>query len=119
MAKSKAPHTYTLAELEFIEHKVNEHIQFLNARPAHELEDRMAWKQTQNGGSIPTCIATIEQQFAANIKSMQELAKLLPMLEEMRNGLADVIELRGGQGELPSRLQRKLLAAPIPIDSDE
>ncbi|GAB3975878.1 hypothetical protein GCM10028806_34420 [Spirosoma terrae] len=106
---AKAKHTYTLPELEYLEKKVDEYIQFLEARPVHELEDRMAYKTTANGGSIPTIIATIEAQFAANIKAMEQLTKLLPQLEEMRKGAADVVEIRGGQGQLPSRVERLLL----------
>ena len=47
-------------ELEFLESKLDELKQYIEANPFSTLTDRMAWKETKGGGAIPICIANKE-----------------------------------------------------------
>ena len=49
-------------ELEFLESKLDELKQYIEANPFSTLTDRMAWKETKGGGAIPICIANKEAQ---------------------------------------------------------
>ena len=49
-------------ELEFLEEKLKELKEYIQSNPYSSLTDRMAWKETKNGGAIPICIANKEAQ---------------------------------------------------------
>ena len=60
--------TYVSAELEWAESKLQEWRAYIDKNPIAELKDRIEWKPTAKGGSMPMVIASIESQ----IKSLRD-----------------------------------------------
>ena len=98
---------YTVAELDFLEDQVANFIAFLQGRPVHLLQDRVAMKTTKTGGSMPTVIATIEDQMKANTHVMKELLNMMPVLEALRKESIESIQGKGTAAISP-RMQRLL-----------
>lgn len=88
-------------ELEFLEIKLQELKEYIQANPFSQLTDRMAWKETKNGGAIPICIANKEAQRKDLTQALKDYAEILRTVDSMREKEASKVEVRGG-GELGS-----------------
>lgn len=86
-------------ELEFLETKLQELKEYIEANPFSQLTDRMAWKETKNGGTIPICIANKEAQRKDLTQALKDYAEILRTVDSMREKEESKIEVRGG-GEL-------------------
>ena len=86
-------------ELEFLETKLNEHKEYIEANPFSKLADRMAWKETKGGGAIPICIANKEAQRKDLTQALKDYADILRTVESMREKEEAKIESRG-KGEI-------------------
>jgi hypothetical protein len=82
-------------ELEFLEMKLNELKEYIEANPFSTLADRMAWKETKNGGAIPICIANKEAQRKDLTQALKDYAEILRTVDAMREKEAAKLELRG------------------------
>ena len=63
-------------ELEFLESKLDELKQYIEANPFSTLTDRMAWKETKGGGAIPICIANKEAQRKDLTQALKDYAEI-------------------------------------------
>jgi hypothetical protein len=71
-------------ELEFLESKLEELKQYIEANPFSTLTDRMAWKETKGGGAIPICIANKEAQRKDLTQALKDYAEILRTVDAMR-----------------------------------
>ena len=86
-------------ELEFLEKKLQELKEYIEANPFSKLSDRMAWKETKGGGAIPICIANKEAQRKDLTQALKDYADILRTVEAMREKEEAKIESRG-KGEV-------------------
>ena len=92
-------------ELEFLETKLQELKDYIEANPFSNLSDRMAWKETKNGGAIPICIANKEAQRKDLTQALKDYAEILRTVDSMREKEATKIESRG-KGEVTGQASR-------------
>ena len=94
-------------ELEFLESKLDELKQYIEANPFSTLDDRMAWKETKGGGTIPICIANKEAQRKDLTQALKDYADILRTVDSLREREQNKIEVRAGK-ELGSQAQKFL-----------
>ena len=94
-------------ELEFLETKLNELKEYIEANPFSKLADRMAWKETKGGGAIPICIANKEAQRKDLTQALKDYADILRTVESMREKEEAKIESRG-KGEITGQASKWL-----------
>lgn len=82
-------------ELEFLERKLQELKEYIEANPFTTLCDRMAYKETKAGGVIPICIANKEAQRKDLTQALKDYAEILRTVEAMREKEEAKIEARG------------------------
>lgn len=75
---------YIEMELDWLESKAEELRAYCDANPLTGLVDRMAYKETRGGGSIPMCIATVEQQIKSIRETLQDYIKIIEAIEKLR-----------------------------------
>lgn len=88
-------------ELEFLEEKLKELKQYIQDNPFSTLADRLAYKETRNGGAIPICIANKEAQRKDLTQALKDYAEILRTVDSMRKAEEAKIEVRGA-GEMSS-----------------
>ena len=103
MAKSK---TFVDIELDWAEKQLKEWKEYVDKHPLADLVDRVEYKQTSNGGSIPMVIASIEQQGKFIQETMKNYLSLLKEVDLMREKEQAKQEAKG-QATIPARMQRK------------
>jgi len=86
-------------ELEFYESKIQQIMEYIESINLGDLNDRMDYKETKNGGSIRTIIASKEQQAKSFMEQMEKLPKLLNSLDDLRNKYAEKAMLTRGDIE--------------------
>lgn len=89
--------TYVSAELEWAESKLAEWRDYVDKNPIAELKDRIEWKPTSKGGSIPMVIASIESQIKSLRDTMKEYLALLEVVDKLREKEEAKLEARGSQ----------------------
>lgn len=82
-------------ELEFLETKLKELKDYIQANPFSSLTDRMSWKETKNGGAIPICIANKEAQRKDLTQALKDYAEILRTVDAMREKESAKLEVRG------------------------
>jgi len=97
MAASKKP-IFVDIELEWAEKQLQEWKAYIDANPLHTLRDRIEWKPTSRGGSIPMVIASIEQQGKFVQDTLKNYLALLKEVDAMREAETKKIEARGQAG---------------------
>ena len=90
-------------EQEFLESKLDELKQYIEANPFSTLTDRMAWKETKGGGAIPICIANKEAQRKDLTQALKDYAEILRTVDSMREKEEIKKEARGS-GTVPERM---------------
>lgn len=93
-------------ELEFLETKLEELKEYIQANPFSSLQDRMAWKETKAGGAIPICIANKEAQRKDLTQALKDYAEILRTVDAMREKDEVKKEARGSS-KVPHRMQNK------------
>ena len=91
-------------ELEFLENKLKELKEYIEANPFSQLADRMAYKETRNGGMIPICIANKEAQRKDLTQALKDYAEILRTVDSMREKEEAKVEIRG-KGELSGQAE--------------
>ena len=86
-------------ELEFLEEKLKELKDYIQANPFNKLADRMAYKETRGGGVIPICVANKEAQRKDLTQALKDYAEILRTVDSMRTAEEAKVEIRG-KGEL-------------------
>ncbi len=97
-------HIFVEAELEWAEQQLETWKAYVDANPLHGLKDRIEWKPTSRGGSIPMVIASIEQQGKFIQETMKNYLALLKEVNVMREAEEAKKEARGS-GTVPHRMQ--------------
>ncbi len=88
--------TYIEVELEWAEVQLQSWKQYVDANPLHELKDRIEWKPTARGGTMPMVIASIEAQGKFVQETMKNYLALLKEVDVMREKQeAKKVETRG------------------------
>lgn len=82
-------------ELKFLEKKLSELKDYIEANPFSSLSDRMAYKETKTGGMIPICIANKEAQRKDLTQALKDYADILRTVEAMREKEEMKVEARG------------------------
>jgi len=82
MASKKV--NYIELELNWLEGKAEELRAYCDAKPIAALDDRFAYKETRNGGTIPMCIQTIEAQIKSIRETLQDYIKIIEAIDKLR-----------------------------------
>lgn len=89
---------YIDLELEWLEKKAEELKTYCDLKPINELEDRVQFKETRNGGVIPMVVATIEQQIKSQRETLQDYIKIIEAISKLRETeAAKKTQTRGDQ----------------------
>jgi hypothetical protein len=86
---------YTSAELEWCEQKLLEWKEYIDGNPINGLKDRIEWKPTAKGGTMPMVIASVESQIKSLRDTMKEYLVMLQQVEAMREKEAQKAQARG------------------------
>jgi len=102
MSTKRKQNNYINEELEWLELKAQQMKDFVDSKPYTELTDRMSYKETRNGGSIPMVVSTIEQQMANIRATLKDYALLIEAIAKLREKEEDKkIQSRGDQDISP------------------
>jgi hypothetical protein len=96
--------TYINAELEWAEEQLSTWKSYIDANPLHTLKDRIEWKPTAKGGSMPMVIASIESQGKFIQDTMKNYLSLLETVDSLRQKEEAKKEARG-RGSVPHRMK--------------
>jgi len=75
---------YIVYELEFLDKKAEELKAYIEAHPITNLEDRIKWKETKGGGTMPIVVASQEAQRKDLTQALKDYADIIRMIGEMR-----------------------------------
>lgn len=92
---SKKKELYIEYELEFLETKLQELKEYIEANPFSKLEDRIKWKETKGGGTLPIVVASKEAQRKDLTQAMKDYAELIQTINRMREDETKKVETRG------------------------
>ena len=97
MAKKRIkPEDYIDIELELAESQLSTYKSWLDANPYDSFIDRIEWKQTSNGGSIPMVVATRESQQKNHRETLKDFLSLTSVVKQLRETEEKKKELRKG-----------------------
>jgi hypothetical protein len=95
--------TYINTELEWAEVQLESWKLYVDKNPLHELKDRIEWKPTAKGGTMPMVIASIESQGKFVQDTMKNYLALLETVDNLRNKEEAKKEARGKES-VPHRM---------------
>lgn len=90
--------SYVEFELEWLEEKAKQLKAYVDAHPFDELDDRVVWKSTSNGGSMPLIASTIEAQLKSLIQALKDYTQIIEGIDKLKDKEAAKTEARGSQG---------------------
>lgn len=99
--------TFAEIELEWAEKQLKEWKEYIDANPLHTLKDRIEYKPTARGGTIPMVVASIEQQGKFIQDTLKNYLALLKEVDAMREEEAKKVEVRG-KAELSTQAEKWL-----------
>lgn len=76
--------SFITEDLDWAETQLSSWKAYVNANPLHELKDRVEWKPTARGGTIPMVISSIEQQGKFLQETMKNYLALLEVTDRLR-----------------------------------
>ena len=86
-------------ELEFLESKLKELKDYIEANPFNQISDRISYKELKNGGVMPIVVASREAVRKDLTQALKDYADILRTVEAMREREEAKIESRG-KGEI-------------------
>jgi hypothetical protein len=89
--------SYISAELEWAEQRLTEWRAYIDNNPINGLKDRIEWKPTAKGGTMPMVIASQESQIKSLRDTMKEYLALLEVVDRLREKEEQKAEARGSQ----------------------
>ena len=89
--------SYISAELEWAEQRLTEWRAYIDNNPINGLKDRIEWKPTAKGGTMPMVIASQESQIKSLRDTMKEYLALLEVVDKLREREEQKSEARGSQ----------------------
>ena len=87
--------TYISVELDWAEEQLASWKQYVDANPLHKLVDRIEWKPTARGGTMPMVIASVEQQGKFIQETMKNYLALLEVVDKLREKEEAKVDVRG------------------------
>ena len=90
-----AKNSYVGTELDFAEKQLEAWKKYVEDNPINKLKDRVEWRTTKTGGSIPLVIASIEQQGKFIQETLKNYLALLEVVDKLREREEAKIEVRG------------------------
>ena len=99
--------TFINTELEWAEQQLTSWKAYVDANPLHELKDRIEWKPTARGGTMPMVIASIEAQGKFIQETMKNYLALLEVVDKLRKVEEAKVEVRGN-GEMSTMAENWL-----------
>ena len=106
MATAKKQQLLIEYELDFLETKLQELKEYIEDNPFNKLADRMAYKETKNGGIIPTLVANKESQRKDLTQALKDYAEILRTVDSMREKEASKKVVARGDKELSGQAQK-------------
>lgn len=97
MSMATKKNNYINAELDFAEEQIATWKAYIQQNPFEELKDRIEWKPTKGGGTMPMVVASIEQQGKFLQETMKNYLSLLEIVNNLREKEEAKTELRGGK----------------------
>lgn len=97
---------YIEAELDWANQKLEEWKSYVDKNPFDTMKDRIEWKPTAKGGTMPMVVASIESQIKCVRDTMKEYLILLDQVNKMRSAEIAKKEARGGK-IVPPSMQKK------------
>ena len=104
MAKNKL---FIVDEIEFLEEQVLQLKLYIEANPLDKLADRIHWKETKNGGMLPTLTASKEAQRKDISQALKDYAQLLEVVNKLRESEEAKNQIARGGGDIPTRMQKQ------------
>ena len=89
--------SFISAELEWAEQRLTEWRAYIDNNPINGLKDRIEWKPTAKGGTMPMVIASQESQIKSLRDTMKEYLALLEVVDRLREKEEQKAEARGSQ----------------------
>jgi len=89
--------SYISAELEWAEQRLTEWRAYIDNNPINGLKDRIEWKPTAKGGTMPMVIDSQESQIKSLRDTMKEYLALLEVVDRLREKEEQKAEARGSQ----------------------
>lgn len=87
--------SYINTELQWAESQLHTWKAYIDNHPLHTMTDRIEWKSTKTGGTIPMVIASIEAQGKFVQETMKNYLALLEIVDRLREKEEAKIEVRG------------------------
>lgn len=103
---SQKKNSFITEDLDWAETQLISWKAYVDAHPLHELTDRVEWKPTSRGGSIPMVIASIEQQGKFIQETMKNYLALLEVVDRLREKEQQRKEARG-DSLVPERMKKQ------------
>lgn len=97
--------TYINTELEWAEEQLASWKQYVDQNPLHQLKDRIEWKPTARGGTMPMVVASIEAQGKFIQETMKNYLSLLEVVDKLRQAEESKQEARGS-ATVPHRMRK-------------
>lgn len=97
---------YTTTELDWAETQLVTWRQYVDNNPLHELKDRIEWKPTARGGTMPMVISSIEQQGKFVQDTMKNYLSLLEIVDKLREKEEAKFISKGG-ANIPARMKNR------------
>lgn len=94
MATSK--NKFINVELEWAESQLATWKGYIDKNPFQDMKDRISWKETKSGGSIPMVVASIESQQKNIRDTMKDYLSLLEIVDRLRTAEKAKEEMRKG-----------------------
>lgn len=105
MATANKKGSYVSLEIEWLEMKIKQLQAAVDNYDLENLEDRMDYKETKNGGFMRTIIASKEDQMKAVAFIMEKLPKMMQALKELRMEEDKIEQLARGGVDIPHRMK--------------
>jgi hypothetical protein len=96
---------YVNTEINWAEEQLKSWKAYVDANPMHQLKDRIEWKPTAKGGTMPMVIASIEAQGKFIQETMKNYLALLEVVDRLRSIEEAKVEVRG-KGEMSSMAEK-------------
>lgn len=92
-------------DLDWAEEQLATWKEYIDDNPFAKLTDRIEWKSTKTGGSIPMVIASIESQITSVRNTMKDYLSLLEVVKRLRVDDEKKQEAAKGSGDIPIRMK--------------
>ncbi|SEW21382.1 hypothetical protein SAMN05428988_3204 [Chitinophaga sp. YR573] len=103
MAQKK--NSFITDDLDWAESQLASWKAYVESNPLHQLKDRIEWKPTSRGGTIPMVISSIEQQGKFLQETMKNYLSLLEVVDRLREKEETKKEARGSS-IVPGRMRK-------------